>query len=242
MAVCLKCEHVIAKMDDKNPKISCHGCERQVCVKCSGLLTTELRVIGLQSPTLKYLCPECTLGVRQLPALRKLVSEMRHEIEALKTAQGNRADLETIISEISDRKKRSKNVIMFGVPESPPDVDSETRRKQDQESVKEALANITQSESPIAVLRLGKQLNQAPRPLKLVFSSRTQAVRILKNARNLHRGIKIKNDLTPYQREYLIKLREELDERTKRGESNLTIKYVNNAPKIIQQKMFRSND
>ncbi|CAH2093757.1 unnamed protein product [Euphydryas editha] len=81
------CEKQIAKIDDKNPKIKCHGCERQICVKCSGLLATELRVVILQSPTLKYLCPDCELGVRQLPALRKLVTQLQYEINELKCKQ-----------------------------------------------------------------------------------------------------------------------------------------------------------
>lgn len=74
----------IPKPDEKNPKIACFGCERHICVKCSGLLATDLRVILLQSSTLKYLCPDCELGVRQLPALRKLVNQLKYEIEDLK--------------------------------------------------------------------------------------------------------------------------------------------------------------
>ncbi|CAH2086116.1 unnamed protein product [Euphydryas editha] len=117
MALCLKCEKQIAKIDDKNPKIKCHGCERQICVKCSGLLA-ELRVVFLQSPTLKYLCPDCEFGVRQLPALRKLVTQLQYEINELKCKQNQCTSLEVMISEIAEREKRSRNVILLGIPES----------------------------------------------------------------------------------------------------------------------------
>lgn len=201
MAVCLKCDQLIPKIDDKNPKISCHGCERLICVKCSGLLATELRVIMLQSPTLKYLCSECTLGVRQLPALRKQVSEMRQEIEALKTSRSQGINMETVISEINDREKRSRNVILFGIPELSSVDDIELRKNHDTKKVREVLADIHDSEAPVSVIRLGKlHSNQSPRPLKLIFSSRPQAMRILKNSKKLRRGIVAKNDQTPYQR------------------------------------------
>lgn len=237
MASCLKCIKPIPKVDDKNPKIVCHGCERQICVKCSGLLATELRVVVLQSPTLKYLCPDCVLGVRQLPALRKLVTELQSEIEDLKKKQNQCTNLESVINEISERERRSTNVIMYGVAESD-SVDSTSRKQHDLDRVEMALASIPGSHQPVAVIRLGKSvpsLGSAPRPLKVVFPRKQSAILVLKTGNELPTGLKVKNDLTPNQQEYLKKLREELALRTDKGELDLTIKYVNNYPKIMKK-------
>lgn len=235
MANCLKCTKQIPKLDDKNPKIVCHGCDRQICVKCSGLLVTELRVIALQSPTLKYLCPDCEQGVRQLPALRKLVDELKTEVDALRTSQPA-VNVEAIIDEIEERNRRASNVIMFGVPELHADGDEptsvEARKIFDQEQVEKALASLPEPVAPVALIRLGKpQPGSGPRPIKLVLPNRKAAIQVLKNGKKL-RGVTAKNDLTPCQRDHLKNLRRELTQRIEKGEDNLTIRYVNNKPII----------
>lgn len=242
MLVCLKCIKEVPKIDEKNPKIQCYGCERHICVKCSGLLATELRVIILQSPTLKYLCPDCELEVRQLPALRNTVTQLKIEIEALKAKQNQNTSMECILGELAERKKRSANVIMFGVGKSQQQTGDASRDKvvcveHDKKQVQQALADIPDSEPPVAMIRLGKpNQGSSPRPLKVIFASKKTAVNVLKNNKKIQSGISAKNDLTPYQREYLKNLREELKQRVDRGESDLTIKYVNNIPKIISTK------
>lgn len=49
---------------------------------------------------------------------------------------------------------------------------------------------------------------------------------------NLH-GISISHDRTPRERAYLAELRATLKSRQDAGEDNLTIKFVNGAPKIV---------
>lgn len=242
MAVCLKCENNLPKIDDKNPRIRCHGCERLICVKCSGLLATELRVITLQSPTLKYLCPDCELGVRQLPALRMAVAELKAEIELLKSNQGQNGNMESVLGELAERKKRSANVIMFGVGEcqllTGDDArDKEVRIKHDKSQVQQVLAGVTNFEAPVATIRLGKpNRNGSPRPLKVIFANKKAAITVLKNSGKLPNNVSAKNYLTPYQREFLKKLRDDLEKRIENGEPDLTIKYVNNTPKIVSSK------
>lgn len=242
MPICLKCDNEIPKIDEKNPRIKCHGCERHICVKCSGLLATELRVIVLQSPTLKYLCPECELGVRQLPALRNTVQQLKAEIEIMKSKQNHCTSMEHILSELAERKKRSANVILFGIGECSRQTgdaarDKEVRVEHDKSQVHQALAEIREVESPVAVIRLGKpRQDSTPRPLKVIFPNKKAATNVLKNNKKLPSSVSAKNDLTPYQRDYLKSLREELNRRTENGEADLTIKYINNTPKIISTK------
>lgn len=242
MANCLKCIKDKSKVDDKNPKVKCHGCEKQICVKYTGLLATELRVVVLQSPTLKYLCPDCELGVRQLPALRNMVSQLKIEVEKLQSKQSQTTNRESILTELAERKKRSANIIMFGVSECQLNTgdesrDKEVRNQHDKTQVQQALSNISEPEPPVAVIRLGKpQQGSSPRPLKVVFSHKKAALTILKNNKKLPANIKAKKDLTPYQRNYLKSLHEELSRRTDNGETYLTIKYVNSIRTIVSTK------
>lgn len=243
--ICLKCQKDLPKVDSANPKIVCHGCERHICVKCSGLLATELRVVTLQSPTLKYLCPDCVLGVRQLPALRKTIDELKAEIDSIKKIQhqptGN--SVESVISELEERQKRSVNVIMFGIPETTlDDATIDERKQHDTSEVDKALSTLPDPATPVMLVRLGK-LDPAvtgPRPLKVVMQNREAAINILKNSKKLGTGISAKNDLTPYQREYLKNLRLELEARTEKGEKDLTIKYIGGRPTIITKPSVNS--
>lgn len=232
MAQCCKCDVQI--QDDKNSKITCKGCKRAVCVKCSGLTATELRVFGLQNPKLSYLCDECEEGLRQVPELRKLVTELRHQVQELSKQHSNAVNLDMVINEIEDRKNRSRNVIMYGLPESS-STSPEDRKLHDKLSVSNTLASLPiQAPEIVSSFRLGKPpSNGQPRPLKVVLSNKHGAVTVLKNKSKLPKTISIQSDMTPYQRDQLKKLRDELADRVDKGEKDLTIKYINKVPRIV---------
>lgn len=222
------------KYDDKNPKILCHGCNREFCVKCSGLLATELRVIILQNPKLKFLCTECEEGLLQVPVLRKKVHDLEEAIEKIKGNQ-NTLDCESTINEINEREKRSKNIIIFGVNESE-STDLNERKEYDKNQVvsivSQMVPNIDLNKSTI--IRLGKPDSKKPRPLRVTLKNKEQAVEVFRGQKKKpKKGIKIRNDLTVMQRENLQRLREQLVERQANGETDITIKYVRGIPGIF---------
>ena len=85
--------------------------------------------------------------------------------------------------------------------------------------------------------RLGVAGSEKPRPLKLFFDSPDTVKTIFSN-HSIFNGkkLKIKNDSTPREMEYLKQLRVKLQERIDNGEKNLTIKFVNGVPSIITKK------
>ncbi|XP_023311354.1 uncharacterized protein LOC111691990 [Anoplophora glabripennis] len=85
-------------------------------------------------------------------------------------------------------------------------------------------------------LRLGKTVvENKPRPYKIIFNNAETALNVLKNKNKLppHAGaIKIKQDMTPNQMSHLNELRKELQQKLETNK-NLTIKYVNKIPIIV---------
>lgn len=78
------------------------------------------------------------------------------------------------------------------------------------------------------------------RPIKTIFSTATDVFDIIRSKKkilvsNLPSTISISTDRTPYQRESMKKLREELAARQASGEQNLTIKFIKGLPTIIRR-------
>lgn len=138
--------------------------------------------------------------------------------------------------ELEERKKRSKNLIIFNFPESSAcsQIDKIT---DDTTRISTTLTtlNSTITQANITTFRLGIKKPDKSRPLKVILDNPTQAIDILRKKNNIteYPGIKIYSDQTPAQRNYLANLRLTLDQRTQNGETGLTIKYKNNKPTIV---------
>ncbi|CAG5041465.1 unnamed protein product [Parnassius apollo] len=177
------------------PKINCKGCKRVICTKCSGLSATEMRVVALQTPKLSYLCDDCEEGLRQIPDLRRLVTELQHKFTRRKKSH--------------DKDQVSKTVTSLVTPE--PEI--------------------------LTVIRLGQPVSkiEKPHPIKVVPANKYNAINVLKNKGKLPNSVKVKADMTPYQRYQLRRLREELAART---EKELHILYTNLASIIAKFDLF----
>lgn len=147
--------------------------------------------------------------------------------------------------------------MIFGIPEPQPlttadttepetlslqqkiDMDlSETRK------LLAAVAAVTEGEdkAPIVTkaLRMGKpnQNSTRPRPLKVIFTSPSDALAVLRNKKHLppeYGHISIYDDKTIRQQEYFKKQKAILEQRKKNGETNLIIRFVKGIP-VIDQK------
>lgn len=143
-----------------------------------------------------------------------------------------------VLTEIEERKMRANNVILFNIPESVSDLTA-INISEDNNKVSTALKNIDISinTQEIKIYRLGaKKVTGKIRPIKLELKDSQLARTILINNKKFKDGIKAGNDQTLQQRRQLITLREELESRRNNGETNLTIKYVNSSPKIIEMQ------
>lgn len=225
--------------NDQNNLVSCDSCNRVLHKKdCSGLNSSEIRVMELKGPRqLKFFCKDCHEGFRQVPKLIALVGELQKEVEKLKSASpascshehsdGNPVNEEEMLIEFQDRQKRSNNVMLFNIPEG----------NDDKEEVSNIFSSLVSSPPEILHLsRVGKRNVNNARSLKVVLPSSLDVLNIVKNRSKLKgRRIYVNFDLTPKQREAERTLYTQLKNRREKGEKNLSVRYRNGIPHIIQK-------
>lgn len=136
---------------------------------------------------------------------------------------------ELICQELSDRVRRSRNVIIYNVPEV-----LSKEEPTDLMKISEFLKTKQASNIKIfKAMRLGKRPSKKPRPLLVTCESQSDAFNLFAIRGDFPDPWKLSMDRTPAQREALSKLRLELEERQKNGESDITIKYIRGIPRIV---------
>ncbi|KAJ8665909.1 hypothetical protein QAD02_007571 [Eretmocerus hayati] len=113
---------------------------------------------------------------------------------------------EQLYYEVQERLSREKNIILFGVPES-----------DEAEFVANFLVEFFAGVDP---------------PFKI---DNYRYIRFGKKAKDKNFEVKIVNDKTPEQLNYLKNLGKQLDELKMNGRKNLTIKYIKGMPKIVEK-------
>lgn len=136
---------------------------------------------------------------------------------------------EKTIQELNNRRNREKNVILVGVPETG------SLTADEAEVMRIASSLSTKICKPCKVFRIGKSnVTGKHRSVKVCFDDPASAKELFRNKNKLPDNIKIYNDQTPSQQNYLKSLKEELKRREDTGETELTIKYLNGTPTIIK--------
>ncbi|EZA49827.1 hypothetical protein X777_11808 [Ooceraea biroi] len=137
---------------------------------------------------------------------------------------------EDLFAEIAERESRASNIIMFSLDEPE---HSDSNDVSDKDLVNDVLHTILPSLEPsYKVRRLGVKKHGQPRPLCVSFSSKQEAILVLRNKGKYTGPAKIYQDQTPKQRKYLMNLRAHLRELQDAGESK-TIRYIGGVPKIV---------
>ena len=137
---------------------------------------------------------------------------------------------DSFFSEIHDRTERSKNILMYNIPESHAD-DSRVRVEHDAGFVRNTLSSINVTCTNFKAYRIGR-LGDKPRPLKVSLFDPSIVTQCMKNKKQLSGPIKIGADLTILQRKQIREAYSELDRRKQNGEDNLRIKYIRGSPKV----------
>nr|CAH7764287.1 unnamed protein product [Callosobruchus chinensis] len=99
-------------------------------------------------------------------------------------------------------------------------------------------ANCENASQDFKVMRVGKSREGVNRPIKVIFQSENAVHGLVRKAKDLKDLARFKNisicyDRTPKQIDHYSKLRKQLDERTAKGESGLTIWHINGIPRIM---------
>lgn len=150
---------------------------------------------------------------------------------------------EEVLRELNDRANRARNLMFYNLPEHS-GINVKTRVAHD----KELIVKLIQSVAPnliqlgdIKLVRVGKPNKNKSRPLKVIFQSDADAQVLIKHfsqdtaikTDRTFAGVTVSRDRTPGERDYLKKLRSELEMRNENGERGLTIKYRNGIPTIV---------
>lgn len=237
---CVKCNN-----DDIDKIFPCDSCKNLLCTKCAGLTASEVACLRLKNGRkLIFLCNECESGlwkvpqlVKELQDLKESIGKLQQKLEKEELGQSNQSkttdiNAEEFMNEISERQKRASNVVVLNINESNKTVVSQ-RIEEDKNSIKQILDGIEVDTTNIKVYRLGKFLPNKVRPLKVCFSTRNDAITVLRNKKLIKiPSIKIFADQTKVQRDYFIKIKKQLEEFKERGEIKI-IKYINNIPTLV---------
>lgn len=176
--------------------------------------------------------------------LKTELTSVKLSLEQHRPHSSESSDMDTLLTEINDRAERANNIIVHNVSESNSNMIRD-RIEEDKGKVMEMLVSINKEAAGadiVKVVRLGKQVDNRTRPLKVIFSNNKIAKDVLKaaNISSVH-AFKVKSDLTPLQRKCWTKVFEELDRRRSDGEENLTVKYRNNMPYITTNKNVKNH-
>jgi hypothetical protein len=178
---------------------------------------------------------------KRIEALNTEINSLQNQLKPT-TSSHTTLNCEELITEMTERNLRAKNIIVIGIPESISNAAPE-RLEYDKREVTKIIKAVDEACSePERTIRLGKHKPGISRPLKVCFQAEITAKKILrnKNAVNLD-NIKIYSDQTVSQRIYLKNLKEELNTRIANGESDLLIKYVKDIPRIIKPSEKKGN-
>lgn len=252
---CANCAGSISSSESART-LQCDGCKRSIHLACTDV-SSEDRVTRHKIRGLKILCNKCSTNMDNFNDIKKLLEDFKNEfkkefindmdivkdkIDALTRKLENIDNLSSvqftdkIANEAVDRINRAKNVFIRGVPEA--DGDINTRKESDKKIVETVLTTVNCNTKPVATFRIGKSNSKYPRMIKVVMNNEFEARQILRNKKklletNCTKNISVIDDKTPVQVQCLKELREELDMRKRKGEPNLTIKYIHGCPKIV---------
>lgn len=171
-------------------------------------------------------------GVSYADALKKL----EKRVDTIKASEGSVAEtgIEPTLFELKERERRANNILFFGVdePNGPQHVD-------DKETIASLYTkmNLRMPENA-RVFRLGSEAPNKKRPIKVLLSSRHEALEALKKRKILEDnvpGVYLKCDQTENQRKYLRQVLADLEQKKNEGKLNLIIKYVNGIPRITEK-------
>uniref|UniRef100_A0A1Y1M4J9 PHD-type domain-containing protein n=1 Tax=Photinus pyralis TaxID=7054 RepID=A0A1Y1M4J9_PHOPY len=237
-----QCKECRAPISAKTLSVSCDNCSNVYHIKCANISKAQYENISA-TPGCVWKCTACNDNtgemaksfdneqlLKAIETLNQTVAMLKEEVKALK-AEKDHVNMEVIISEISERQKRSNNIIIFKLKESNEDMKTVI------DIIKNIAPNVATDE--ITINRLGKKHDNSPAPLKVKLGSRDDVFAILKNKRKLretHPTISIGTDQTKLQQEYFKRIKGELERRKDTGETNLFIKYINGVPTITKSK------
>lgn len=169
------------------------------------------------------------------------LDKIKTEISSIKSDSSGNQNVQTpsshqvgsgddVMHEISERQKRSCNLMIFNFPEK--------GEQEDGNAAKALILDLTSDNIPIkSVSRIGRKNKNGYRSMRVTLHNAEDVRKVIRSKRNIDKSQKvfIDNDLTSQQRENLNNLKNEIKVRQQNGEQNLILKYVNGTPRIVSK-------
>lgn len=157
------------------------------------------------------------------------------------------ADL--ILNEITERKYRENNILIYNIPEQTKSADTELVRDYDLKQVLETLKNIKNINTKLGlsnVKRLGAFNSEKMRPVLVKFDCRADATNVITHWRMVPRTVSVSYDLTKLQRDRFNVLREQaklfnLDVSNKKNNRFQFVGFRNGNPFLVTSSSLRND-
>ena len=226
---------LMSKMNESIAEVKKDITDLKMDIKHFNNTTTQiLQVQSKINDQIKELQAKVTHGENKIKTIADTVNKI--DPKTSETRVNRLQANENIMREIQERKKRECNIIMVGVAEPAGDNIKERYINEESEVIKIITSLKNDISKPEKFFRLGKYNPEKPRKLKVCFANPEQTTYLLRNKDKLPANVKFFSDQTPTQYKYLTYVKDELKRRTANGETNLTIKYIQGTPTIINKE------
>ncbi|XP_003425447.1 GATA zinc finger domain-containing protein 24 [Nasonia vitripennis] len=180
--------------------------------------------------------------------LREELERVTTELENIKTNQMQKnVDLSEIFQEIKERDMKSRNLLIYNVPEDNLRISQDYSTledinqfnallaSRDASRAREILGNIPNVDvDDLQTRRLGRVNPNTCRPLRVTLSCKEDVITVMKNRALVSSQYTVKTDLTRFQQRKIKELKEELDKiNVNQRNPTMTIKFVNGEPKLM---------
>ncbi|XP_039300659.1 uncharacterized protein LOC120355956 [Nilaparvata lugens] len=205
-----------------------------------GDITTIKEDLASVNNLLSSLEPRICESEKRIEALEQELGVLKNQ--SINSSGLDSGSLEVTLAELHERTRRSSNVMVFNLEESP-SADVAVRKQHDMDFISKLFSPFLPSFSPVGArsLRVGKKKQGYTRPLKVILGNPADASTVISkfNAElcdPLLSKVRLSRDRTPFEANHLKTLNAELANRKSRGEEGLTIKYISGVPKIVSNK------
>lgn len=141
------------------------------------------------------LCRDCDVAIK-INSMQKEALRLKQEINILH----NPFSLDAIVNEMSNRIKRAKNLIVYNMPESRQQIEG-IRKQEDRFQIITEISKFCMIDlTRIHVQRIGYDIANGPRPLKVFLKAENDVRTVMRNRRQCNSGLRFTRDKSVNQR------------------------------------------
>ena len=232
------------KTSESHRLVRCCVCKKPFNIDCVGLSTVEARKLH-SNEGLSWSCTKCRDLGNDIISLKSVIVSLQDEIVKFKetvtpSKLSNLLNIERTVAEFQEREKRKNNIMIYGVKEGIK-ISKKEQEIKDVDLLTQVFTSLQITHNDIKPVRCGKYDANIPlcRPIKVNLPSSDDVITLLKNTSKLremdnYKHIRFSSDRTQMQTELYKEMKQELESRISKGETDISIKYVRGVPTIVK--------